>query len=153
MRSERRVFGTQSIARRCATVVFSMVGLHQGILLLNLACQEEERCAGHASAVLPWAQRQSRLATDPSGPIVAVRGIDGEKGFTTGGGCGGEGPAGRAAHDGAASSSGEWCTTTQAAVFLLDALAMQAAQGRRLTVGAVAHAPRPFPHHLCCKGA
>ena len=29
-------------------------------------------------------------------------------------------------------------------MFLLDALAMQAAQGRRLTVGAVAHAPRPF---------
>ena len=69
--------------------------------------------------------RQSKLATDPSCPVVAVRGIDGEKGFTTGGCCGGEGPATRTSH-------------------LLDALAMQATQGRRLTVGAVAHAPRPF---------
>ena len=34
-----------------------------------------------------------KLATVPSCPVVAVRGIDGEKGFTTGGCCGGEGPA------------------------------------------------------------
>ena len=34
-----------------------------------------------------------KLATVPSCPVVAVRGIDGEKGFATGGCCGGEGPA------------------------------------------------------------
>ena len=34
-----------------------------------------------------------KLATVPSCPVVAVRGIDGEKGFATGVCCGGEGPA------------------------------------------------------------
>ena len=43
MGSERRVLGTQSRARSCAAVVFSMIGLYQSILLLNLALQNHAK--------------------------------------------------------------------------------------------------------------
>ena len=65
----------------------------------DILCHEGRSCSIRVQAlasgcpILTTLDLRVKLATDPSCPIVAVREIDGEKGFTTGGYCGGEGPA------------------------------------------------------------